>query len=281
MFDGFQISTILFIVILILFFTNAVKILREYERGVIFRLGRLSKALIGGNGPGIIILIPGIDKMEKVSLRTVTKDVPSQDVITRDNVSIKVNAVIYFRVLDPEKAIVEVEDFLQATYQLAQTSLRSVLGQVELDDLLTNREKINEELQLLLDQQTEPWGIKVSMVVIKNVDLPPEMQRAMAKQAEAERERRAKVINATGEEQAAGKLAAAAQVMGKHPVAIQLRYLQTLAVVAAEHNSTTLFPVPIDLFKPFIEQQMKPGGTPTVSEDSPDSASENNDGTTE
>ncbi|HCQ04968.1 MAG TPA: hypothetical protein DIT99_31805 [Candidatus Latescibacteria bacterium] len=281
MFDGFQISTILFIVILILFFTNAVKILREYERGVIFRLGRLSKALIGGNGPGIIILIPGIDKMEKVSLRTVTKDVPSQDVITRDNVSIKVNAVIYFRVLDPEKAIVEVEDFLQATYQLAQTSLRSVLGQVELDDLLTNREKINEELQLLLDQQTGPWGIKVSMVVIKNVDLPPEMQRAMAKQAEAERERRAKVINATGEEQAAGKLAAAAQVMGKHPVAIQLRYLQTLAVVAAEHNSTTLFPVPIDLFKPFIEQQMKPGGTPTVSEDSPDSASENNDGTTE
>ena len=177
MFDGFQISTILFIVILILFFTNAVKILREYERGVIFRLGRLSKALIGGNGPGIIILIPGIDKMEKVSLRTVTKDVPSQDVITRDNVSIKVNAVIYFRVLDPEKAIVEVADFLQATYQLAQTSLRSVLGQVELDDLLTNREKINEELQLLLDQQTEPWGIKVSMVVIKNVDLPPEMQR--------------------------------------------------------------------------------------------------------
>ena len=281
MFDGFQISTILFIVILILFFTNAVKILREYERGVIFRLGRLSKALIGGNGPGIIILIPGIDKMEKVSLRTVTKDVPSQDVITRDNVSIKVNAVIYFRVLDPEKAIVEVEDFLQATYQLAQTSLRSVLGQVELDDLLTNREKINEELQLLLDQQTEPWGIKVSMVVIKNVDLPPEMQRAMAKQAEAERERRAKVINATGEEQAAGKLAAAAQVMGKHPVAIQLRYLQTLAVVAAENNSTTLFPVPIDLFKPFIEQQMKPGGTPTVSEDSPDSASENKDGTTE
>lgn len=281
MFDGFQISTILFIVILILFFTNAVKILREYERGVIFRLGRLSKALIGGNGPGIIILIPGIDKMEKVSLRTVTKDVPSQDVITRDNVSIKVNAVIYFRVLDPEKAIVEVEDFLQATYQLAQTSLRSVLGQVELDDLLTNREKINEELQLLLDQQTGPWGIKVSMVVIKNVDLPPEMQRAMAKQAEAERERRAKVINATGEEQAAGKLAAAAQVMGKHPVAIQLRYLQTLAVVAAENNSTTLFPVPIDLFKPFIEQQMKPGGTPTVSEDSPDSASENNDGTTE
>ena len=281
MFDGFQISTILFIVILILFFTNAVKILREYERGVIFRLGRLSKALIGGNGPGIIILIPGIDKMEKVSLRTVTKDVPSQDVITRDNVSIKVNAVIYFRVLDPEKAIVEVEDFLQATYQLAQTSLRSVLGQVELDDLLTNREKINEELQLLLDQQTGPWGIKVSMVVIKNVDLPPEMQRAMAKQAEAERERRTKVINATGEEQAAGKLAAAAQVMGKHPVAIQLRYLQTLAVVAAEHNSTTLFPVPIDLFKPFIEQQMKPGGTPTVSEDSPDSASENNDGTTE
>lgn len=263
-FDGFQLSTIVIILILIILFTNAVKILREYERGVIFRLGRLSKALIGKNGPGIIILIPGIDKMEKVSLRTVTKDVPAQDVITRDNVSIKVNAVIYFRVIDPERAITEVEDFLQATHQLAQTSLRSVLGQVELDDLLSNRDKINEDLQILLDQQTEPWGIKVSMVVIKNVDLPIEMQRAMAKQAEAERERRAKVINALGEQQAAEKLSEAAHVMGTHPVAVQLRYLQTLSVVAAENNSTTLFPVPIDLFKPFVDA-MKPavsGGSP-------------------
>ncbi len=252
-FDGFSLSTIVLVLFAIILIANAVKILREYERVVVFRLGRLSKALIGKNGPGIVILIPGIDKTEKVSLRTVTKDVPAQDVITRDNVSIKVNAVIYFRVLDPERAITEVEDFLLATHQLAQTSLRSVLGQVELDDLLSNREKINEDLQALLDQQTEPWGIKVSMVVIKNVDLPIEMQRAMAKQAEAERERRAKVINALGEQQAAQKLSEAAHVMGTHPVAIQLRYLQTLAVVAAENNSTTLFPVPIDLFKPFVE----------------------------
>ena len=252
-FDGFSLSTIVLVLFVIILLANAVKILREYERGVIFRLGRLSKALIGKNGPGIVILIPGIDKMEKVSLRTVTKDVPAQDVITRDNVSIKVNAVIYFRVLDPEKAITEVEDFLLATHQLAQTSLRSILGQVELDDLLINRDKINEDLQVLLDQQTEPWGIKVSMVVIKNVDLPLEMQRAMAKQAEAERERRAKVINALGEQQAAEKLSEAAHVMGKHPVAIQLRYLQTLSIVAAENNSTTLFPVPIDLFRPFVE----------------------------
>ncbi len=252
-FDGFSLSTIVLVLFVIILLANAVKILREYERGVIFRLGRLSKALIGKNGPGIVILIPGIDKMEKVSLRTVTKDVPAQDVITRDNVSIKVNAVIYFRVLDPEKAITEVEDFLLATHQLAQTSLRSILGQVELDDLLINRDKINEDLQVLLDQQTEPWGIKVSMVVIKNVDLPLEMQRAMAKQAEAERERRAKVINALGEQQAAKKLSEAAHVMGKHPVAIQLRYLQTLSIVAAENNSTTLFPVPIDLFRPFVE----------------------------
>ena len=268
-FDGFSLSTIVLVLFLIILFTNAVKILREYERGVVFRLGRLSKALIGKNGPGILILIPGIDKMEKVSLRTVTKDVPAQDVITRDNVSIKVNAVIYFRVLDPEKAITEVEDFLLATHQLAQTSLRSVLGQVELDDLLTNRDKINEDLQILLDQQTEPWGIKVSMVVIKNVDLPLEMQRAMAKQAEAERERRAKVINALGEQQAAEKLSEAAHVMGTHPVAVQLRYLQTLSVVAAENNSTTLFPVPIDLFKPFVEALK-----PAVSKDAPESGAE-------
>jgi regulator of protease activity HflC (stomatin/prohibitin superfamily) len=252
MLEGLSIPIIIFVIAALMLFTNSVKVLREYERGVIFRLGRLASGIIGGNGPGIVILIPGIDKMVKVSLRTVTKDVPSQDVITRDNVSIKVNAVIYFRVLDPERAVVEVEDFLYATHQLAQTTLRSVLGQVELDDLLANREKINEELQILLDQQTEPWGIKVTMVVVKNVDLPPEMQRAMAKQAEAERERRAKVINALGEQQAAEKLAEAAQVMGAHPIAVQLRYLQTLAIVAAENNSTTLFPVPIDLFTPFL-----------------------------
>lgn len=242
--------------------SSSVRILREYERAVVFRLGRLSTGFIGGNGPGIVILIPGVDKMVKISLRTVTKDVPSQDVITRDNVSIKVNAVIYFRVIDPERAVVEVEDFLYATHQLAQTTLRSVLGQVELDDLLSNREKINEELQMLLDQQTEPWGIKVTMVVIKNVDLPPEMQRAMAKQAEAERERRAKVISALGEQQAAEKLAEAAMIMGQHPIAIQLRYLQTLALVAAENNSTTLFPIPIDLFAPFIQQARESGFLP-------------------
>ena len=272
-FDGFSLSTIVLALFVIILLSNAVKILREYERGVVFRLGRLSKALIGKNGPGIVILIPGIDKMEKVSLRTVTKDVPAQDVITRDNVSIKVNAVIYFRVLDPERAITEVEDFLLATHQLAQTSLRSILGQVELDDLLINRDKINEDLQVLLDQQTEPWGIKVSMVVIKNVDLPLEMQRAMAKQAEAERERRAKVINALGEQQAAEKLSEAAHIMGTHPVAIQLRYLQTLSIVAAENNSTTLFPVPIDLFKPFVEHlqsgaAVAPGSTRDAAENS-------------
>mgnify|MGYP001478288314 CR=1 FL=1 len=256
---------IIFVLAVIWFLSSSIKILREYERGVVFRLGRLSTGLIGGNGPGIVLLIPGIDKMVKVSLRTVTKDVPAQDVITRDNVSIKVNAVIYFRVINPERAVNEVEDFLFATFQLAQTTLRSILGQVELDDLLANRDKINEELQLLLDQQTEPWGIKVTMVVVKNVDLPPEMQRAMAKQAEAERDRRAKVINALGEEQAAEKLSEAAQVMGVHPIAIQLRYLQTLALVAAEHNSTTLFPIPIDLFAPFLDQYTKKttDGSPT------------------
>jgi regulator of protease activity HflC (stomatin/prohibitin superfamily) len=262
--DGLSLSLIVILVVVFMVFTNAVKVLREYERGVVFRLGRLSTGVIGGNGPGIVLLIPGIDKMVKVSLRTVTKDVPAQDVITRDNVSIKVNAVIYFRVLDPERAIVEVEDFLYATHQLAQTTLRSVLGQVELDDLLANREKINEELQMLLDQQTEPWGIKVTMVVIKNVDLPPEMQRAMAKQAEAERERRAKVINATGEFQAAEKLTEAAHVMGMHPIALQLRYLQTLNVIAAENNSTTLFPIPIDLFTPFIKAAQQQNSQPAA-----------------
>lgn len=264
-----SVPIVILVVVAIMLFSSSVKVLREYERGVVFRLGRLSTGVIGGNGPGVVVLLPGIDKMVKVSLRTVTKDVPSQDVITRDNVTIKVNAVIYFRVLDPERAVLAVEDYLYATHQLAQTTLRSVLGQVEMDELLVNREKINEELQILLDQQTEPWGIKVSAVVIKNVDLPPEMQRAMAKQAEAERERRAKVIAATGEFQAAEKLTEAAKVMGSHPIALQLRYLQTLVVVAAENNSTTLFPIPIDLFAPFVKAGMPsiPGFTPSVTPD--------------
>ncbi len=222
---------------------NMIKVLREYERGVIFRLGRL----IGAKGPGLIILIPIIDKMVRVDLRVITYDVPSQDVITRDNVSVKVNAVVYFQVVDANKSIVSVANFFEATSQIAQTTLRSVLGQVELDDLLTNREKINAELQRIIDEQTEPWGIKVSVVEVKNVDLPPEMQRAIAKQAEAERERRAKVIHADGEFQASQKLADAAQVIATAPNAMQLRFLQTLTEVATERNSTLIFPVPIDL----------------------------------
>ena len=271
MLEILSVPIVILVIAAIMLFSSSVKVLREYERGVVFRLGRLSTGIIGGNGPGVVVLLPGIDKMVKVSLRTVTKDVPSQDVITRDNVTIKVNAVIYFRVLDPERAVLAVEDYLYATHQLAQTTLRSVLGQVEMDELLVNREKINEELQILLDQQTEPWGIKVSAVVIKNVDLPPEMQRAMAKQAEAERERRAKVIAATGEFQAAEKLTEAAKVMGSHPIALQLRYLQTLVVVAAENNSTTLFPIPIDLFAPFIKAGMPaiPGFSPSVTPEEP------------
>lgn len=271
MLEILSVPIVILVIAAIMLFSSSVKVLREYERGVVFRLGRLSTGIIGGNGPGVVVLLPGIDKMVKVSLRTVTKDVPSQDVITRDNVTIKVNAVIYFRVLDPERAVLAVEDYLYATHQLAQTTLRSVLGQVEMDELLVNREKINEELQILLDQQTEPWGIKVSAVVIKNVDLPPEMQRAMAKQAEAERERRAKVIAATGEFQAAEKLTEAAMVMGSHPIALQLRYLQTLVVVAAENNSTTLFPIPIDLFAPFIKAGMPaiPGFSPSVTPEEP------------
>jgi regulator of protease activity HflC (stomatin/prohibitin superfamily) len=236
-----------FIILLIL--ASAIRILREYERAVIFRLGRL----IGAKGPGLIILIPIVDRMVRVDLRTVTLDVPPQDVITRDNVSLKVNAVIYFRVMDPNNAIVEVEDYLFATSQLAQTTLRSILGQHELDELLTHREKINQNLQEIIDQQSDPWGIKVSLVEVKHVDLPIEMQRAMAKQAEAERERRAKVINAEGEYQAAERLTEAAKTMAQSPVTLQLRYLQTLREVAAENNSTTLFPIPIDLFEPFIE----------------------------
>lgn len=237
------------VVFVILFLVNAIRVLKEYERGVIFRLGRVIQA----KGPGIIILIPIIDKMQKVSLRLIAADVPTQDVITRDNVSVKVNAVIYFRVVDPVKAIISVENYLYATSQLSQTTLRSVCGQAALDDLLSERDQINAHIQEILDRHSEPWGIKVSVVELKQIDLPEMMQRAMAKQAEAERERRAKVIGAEGEFQAAARLAEAAQIIQEYPVAIQLRYLQTLREIAAEHNSTTLFPIPIDLFKPFLK----------------------------
>jgi regulator of protease activity HflC (stomatin/prohibitin superfamily) len=243
-----SISLVAAIVVVLYFFFSAIKVLREYERGVIFRLGRL----IGAKGPGIILLIPFVDKMVKVSLRTIAMDVPPQDVITRDNVSVKVNAVIFFRVIDPRQAVVQVEDYLYATSQIAQTTLRSVLGQVELDDLLASRDKINHQLQRIIDEQTDPWGVKVSNVEIKHVDLPQDMQRAMSKQAEAERERRAKVINAEGEFQAAEKLAQAANVLAATPIAVQLRFLQTMREVASERNTTTFFPVPIDLVGPFL-----------------------------
>jgi len=240
---------ILLIIIVLFFLSTALKVVREYDRGVIFRLGRL----IGSKGPGLIILIPLIDKMVKVSLRVVTMDIPSQDIITKDNVTVKVNAVLYFRVIDPEKAIVEVEDYLFATGQLAQTTLRSILGQVELDEVLSNREEINEKLQKIVDDQTDPWGVKVSLVELKHVELTTEMQRAMAKQAEAERERRAKIIHAEGEFQASDKLAQAAHVIGKEPAAIQLRFLQTLTEVAAENNSTLVFPLPIEFLRAFAK----------------------------
>ncbi len=245
--------TWLFVAIFIAYLLWSVfKILNEYERGVIFRLGRL----VGTRGPGLILLIPGIEKMVKVSLRLVTLDVPPQDIITKDNVSVKVNAVVYFRVMNPDNAIIEVEDYLYATSQLAQTTMRSVCGEAELDDLLAEREKLNLKLQEILDKQTDSWGIKVTNVEIKHIDLPDEMKRAMAKQAEAERERRAKVIHAEGEFQASAKLAEAAEVMS-NPIALQLRYLQTLTEVAVEKNSTTIFPLPIDLLKPFLEVKKK------------------------
>jgi regulator of protease activity HflC (stomatin/prohibitin superfamily) len=235
---------------------NMGRILREYERAVIFRFGRIARAIWNpggdGTGPGIVLLLPFVDKMVKVSLRTVAMDVPPQDVITRDNVSIKVSAVIYFRVVDPEKAITQVEDYLYATSQMAQTTLRSVLGQQELDDLLAARDKVNQQLQRIIDEHTGPWGIKVTTVEVKHIDLPQDMQRAMAKQAEAERERRAKVIGAEGEYQAAAKLSEAAAVLGRYPIAIQLRFLQTMREVASERNTTTFFPIPIDLFSPFL-----------------------------
>ncbi|MET0515552.1 MAG: slipin family protein [Nitrospiraceae bacterium] len=241
------------VLLAVIFIFLGFKVLPEYERAVIFRWGRLAKGLVGGNGPGVVIIIPMVDKMVRVSLRTVTMDVPAQDVITRDNVTVKVNAVIYFRVVDPQRAIVQVEDYLYATSMMAQTTLRSVLGQMQLDDLLSKREEINAALQRIIDQQTEPWGVKVTAVEVKNVDLPHEMQRAIARQAEAERERRAKVIHAEGEFEAAQRLAEAAAVMSQHPAAIQLRYLQTLVEIAAENNSTTIFPVPIDIITPFIK----------------------------
>src|ERR1043166_672894 len=245
----FFLGLIFFIIIL----SNAIRVLREYERGVVFRLGRL----IGSKGPGVIFLIPMVDRMVKVSLRTVVLDVPPQDVITKDNVSIKVNAVVYFRAMQPEKAIVEVENFLFATSQLSQTTLRSVLGQSELDELLAQRDKINRQLQVIIDEHTEPWGIKVSNVEVKQIDLPIEMQRAMAKQAEAERERRAKVVHAEGELQASHKLSDAAKIIAENPISLQLRYLQTLTEVAVDKNSTILFPVPIDILEPFLERSRK------------------------
>jgi regulator of protease activity HflC (stomatin/prohibitin superfamily) len=252
-----SISLVAAIVVVLYFLFSAIKILREYERGVIFRLGRL----IAAKGPGIILLIPFVDKMVKVSLRTIAMDVPPQDVITRDNVSVKVNAVIFFRVIDPRQAVVQVEDYLYATSQIAQTTLRSVLGQVELDDLLSSRDKINHQLQRIIDEQTDPWGVKVSNVEVKHVDLPQDMQRAMSKQAEAERERRAKVINAEGEFQAAEKLAQAATVLAATPIAVQLRFLQTMREVASERNTTTFFPVPIDLFGPFLRAMQPPASS--------------------
>lgn len=246
----FSLIIVLFVLFIIF---SALKIIREYERAVIFRLGRL----IGAKGPGIIVLIPFIDKMVRVSLRTVALNIEPQDIITRDNVSIKVNAVLYFRVMYPDKAIVEVENYLYATNQIAQTTLRSILGQSDLDELLSERESINKKLQIIIDEHTEPWGVKVASVEVKQIDLPLEMQRAMAKQAEAERERRAKIINAEGESQAAEKLSEAAKQIQDYPVAIQLRYLQTLSAIATENNSTTVFPLPIDLLTPFLDKVLK------------------------
>ncbi len=252
MFQGLSFLVLLVLILMIL--ASALRILNEYERGVIFRLGRVRT--VGGKpepkGPGLIFLIPIVDKLVKVSLRTVTMDVPPQDVITRDNISLKVNAVIYFRVMEPIKAIIEIENYLYGTSQLSQTTLRSVCGQVELDDILYQRDKINMQIQEILDKHTEPWGVKVTAVEVKAIDLPEEMRRAMAKQAEAERERRSKVIRAEGEFQAAERLKDAAVIIADHPMALTLRYLQTLTEVATDKNSTTIFPIPIDLIKPFL-----------------------------
>jgi len=256
MFEIFNYVPLIFVVVVvIMFIASAVRILPEYERGVLFRLGRLA----GVRGPGLFFIIPGVDRLVRVSLRTVVFDVPPQDVITRDNVTVKVSAVVYFRVMIADKAIVEVENYLYATSQLSQTTLRSVLGQVELDELLSQRDKINRELQEILDRHTGPWGIKVSNVEVKNIDLPQEMQRAIARQAEAERERRAKVIHAEGELQASEKLAQAAKVLSAEPTSIQLRFLQALTEIATEKNSTIIFPVPVDLISMFLEKREKPG----------------------
>ena len=244
-----------FLIIVIALIISGIKILKEYERAVVFRLGRM----VGARGPGITYIIPGVEKMVKMDLRTVTMDIPPQDVITRDNVSVKVNAVLYFRVLEPSRAVIEVENYLFATSQLAQVTLRSVCGQAELDELLAERERINSRIQEILDQQTDPWGIKVVLVELKYIDLPQEMQRAMARQAEAERERRAKVINAEGEFQAAQRLSEAAKIIDAQPATLQLRYLQTLAEIATENNSTTIFPVPIDFLKAFMNKSAGQG----------------------
>ena len=250
---GLPLGLLFVIIFLLILASSAIKILREYERGVIFRLGRL----IGAKGPGIIFIIPGVDKLLRISLRTVALEIPSQDVITRDNISLKVNAVVYFRVIDPNKAVVGIENYLYATSQLAQTTLRSVIGQSQLDELLSEREKINIKLQDILDQHTEPWGIKVSLVETKQVDLDADMQRAIARQAEAERERRAKVIHAEGEAQAAQKLAEAANIISVYPAAMHLRFLQTLTEVSTEKNSTMIIPFPIDLLKAFFQKKEK------------------------
>ncbi|MGV3502709.1 MAG: slipin family protein [Adhaeribacter sp.] len=253
-----SITAVILVLFAIILLANAVRILREYERGVVFRLGRLVDG--PARGPGLVLLIPIIDRMVRVSLRTVVLDVPPQDIITQDNVSVKVNAVVYFRVIQPNKAIVEVENFLFATSQISQTTLRSVLGQSELDDLLSQREKINQKLQQIIDAHTEPWGVKVSNVEVKQIDLPQEMQRAMAKQAEAERERRSKVIAAEGEFQASQRLADAARVLSEQPSALTLRYLQTLREIATENNSTTIFPIPIDLISAFVNKHQPEAG---------------------
>ena len=255
-------TVIVIVAIAVLFIISAIRVLNEYERGVIFRLGRFYQT----KGPGLIIVLPVIDRMVRISLRLVTMDVPAQDIITKDNVSVKVNAVVYFRVLNPEHAVIEVEDFLYATGQLSQTTLRSVLGQMELDDLLSERERINTQLQELLDNATDAWGIKVTAVEVKHVDLPTEMQRAIARQAEAERERRAKVIHAEGEFQASTRLAEAATIIGRAPGALQLRFLQTLAEVATENNSTIIFPLPLDLLSPFLQagKSADGGGQPQI-----------------
>ncbi len=250
MYVGTTMAIVFAVIFVVIILGSAIKILKEYERGVIFRFGRLR----GTKGPGIFVIIPFVDKMVRVSLRTVTMDVPPQDVITRDNVPVKVNAVVYFRVMEPGKAIVEIENYVIATSQIAQTTLRSILGQAELDDLLSRREKINKELQSIIDEQTDPWGVKVSTVEIKDVELPQTMQRAMAKQAEAERERRAKIINAEGEFQASEKLSEAAKVLGRFPVSVQLRFLQTLREIATEQNSTIVFPVPVDFISTFLDK---------------------------